>query len=108
MERFVNGQIIVADFPFSDAEEVKKRPALVIAKDKFNAVLCKISATANEGIELKPTDLEKGRMNRPCRIVPSFIMTIRSDRIDYILGKLKKEKYDEVMKELQRITEFGI
>ena len=103
MERFVGGQIVIADFPFSEIAQTKRRPALILGTHKGDVIICKISATETDGIALKAEDFEKGKLDRGSTIVPHHIATITTQQIAYLIGKLKKEKHDEVKSRINEL-----
>lgn len=103
MERFIGGQIVVADFPFSEIAETKRRPALILGTHKGDVIICKISATETDGLLLRSKDLEKGKMNRDSTIIPHHIATVTIQQIAYLFGELKKEKYDEVKDHIREL-----
>ena len=47
MARFVEGDVVVIPFPFSDLSQSKRRPALVIASlQGDDAILCQLTSKA--------------------------------------------------------------
>ncbi len=104
MEEFVKGDVVVIQFPFSDLTKVKKRPALVVAKlEGDDLILCQITSKAkfdNYSIDLKGTDLKKGRLNVESKVRPNRLFTAEKSIIEYRIGSLKKEKLDEVIEKI--------
>ena len=44
MERFVKGDIVVLEFPYTDLSKTKKRPSLIVANLRGdNLILCQIT-----------------------------------------------------------------
>ena len=110
MERFVDyekGDVVIFRFPFSEGEQVKKRPSLVVAKLKGNSIiLCQITGKPRPDpniLELKKNDFQSGGISRESYIRPSVLFTINKSRINYKAGKLKQEKIRQVEKELVKI-----
>ncbi len=66
MERFVKGEVVVLDFPFSDRSRVKRRPAVVLSEieqsgavvitnlDGEDIILCQVtSVNYKDGVFVK-------------------------------------------------------
>jgi len=66
MEGFVNGDIIVIEFPFSNLIQVKRRPSLIIKVPKGDDIIvCQITGSSYEKaveIPLKKEDFQKGTL----------------------------------------------
>lgn len=105
MERFVKGDVVVIPFPFSDLTGVKRRPALVVANLEGNdLILCQITSqmvsTDKYSILLSKTDFEEGSLEVKSQIKPNKIFTAEHSLIIYKVGRLNKEKTDEVSRKL--------
>lgn len=110
MEEFVNykkGDVVVFQFPFSNLNESKKRPSLIIANIKGdNVILCQITGQPRPDpdiLNLESKDFQSGGINHNSFIRPSFLFTVHKSRIDYKAGKLKQEKIKEVERKLCEI-----
>jgi mRNA interferase MazF len=107
MERLVKGDVVVLPFPFSDLSEAKKRPALVVATLKGNnLILCQITSQRRDdedAVGLRIKDFEKGKLNLDSFIMPDKLFTAEDSIIEYLAGKLKKEKIKEVQDKLCEI-----
>ncbi len=110
MEKSLNyekGDVLVFQFPFSDSDETKKRPSLVVAKlTGDNLILCQITSQLRPDpdiIELSEKDFQTGSIRRDSFIRPSTLFTIHKSRIDYRAGKLKQEKIKRVENKLCEI-----
>ena len=107
MERFVSGDVIVLEFPFSDLKSAKRRPALIIKVPKGeDVIICQITSDSqNKEVEvsLKDNGFSKGGLKRDSYVRIDKITTIKTTRIEYKIGSLKKEKFDEI---LNKISSF--
>ncbi len=107
MERFVKGNVVVLEFPYTDLSKTKKRPSLIVANLKGdNFVLCQITGQPRPDpdlINLKKEDFQIGGLHRDSFIMPSFVFTIHKSKVDYSAGKIKQEKKKEVEKKLCEI-----
>jgi mRNA interferase MazF len=107
MERFVKGDVVVLEFPFSDLTKTKKRPALVVVNLKGDdLILVQITSIKQRdeySINLDFKDLDKGKLNISSSIRPNRLFTADKSIIEYILGSLNKRKIKEVEDELVKI-----
>ena len=107
MERLVKGQVVVLPFPYTDLSNVKKRPALVVAKlEGGNVILVQITTnkrTDKDIIALTSKDFASGTLKHDSFIMPSLIFTIDSSRIEYVAGKLKQEKINIIQNKICEI-----
>ena len=107
MERFVKGEVVVLEFPYSDLSKTKKRPSLVVANLKGdNIILCQITGQPRPDLDiinLKREDFQNGGLQRNSFIMPSFVFTIHKSKVNYSAGKIKQEKIKEVEKKLCEI-----
>jgi len=107
MERFVKGDIVVFQFPFSDLGESKKRPALVAANTgDENPILCQITSQKRPDPDLIPitkNDFQKGALKHDSFIRQTILFSIYNSRIDYKIGNLKKGKIKTIEKKFCEI-----
>jgi mRNA interferase MazF len=100
MGRFVNGEVVVLLFPFSDLSASKKRPALVIATPSGDdVILCQITShTVRDeyATPLEASDFVSGGLKQPSQIRPNRLFTADSNIIAYKVGRLKTVKLLEV------------
>ncbi len=107
MERFVAGEIVVLEFPFSDLIQFKRRPALIIKIPRGeDLIICQITATSKEKsveIPLINKDFDKRGLKKDSFVRIDKITTIKNTRIKYKIGSLKSEKFKEI---LEKICDF--
>ncbi len=105
MERFVKGDVVVLPYPFTDSSQTKRRPALIISNQvNEDIIACQItSRSGNNAIALGKEHFEKGNLSAESYIKPFHIFTIKTRRIYYKVGQLKKPKWIEVSKALQEL-----
>jgi mRNA interferase MazF len=99
----VAGEIVVIPFPRTDSG--KRRPALVIADlPGEDLILCQITSRAHSdafSIPLTSSDCERGQLDQPCFIRPQRLFTVEQHVILHSVGKVTREKFDEVFKRLR-------
>jgi len=102
--RFVKGDVVVLEFPFSDLSDTKRRPALVLATIAGDdVILCQItsqSAGDDYSIALNPADFVSGGLNRPSRIRPNRLFTADAGIIVYRAGRISDAKLGEAVDRL--------
>ena len=107
MERFVKGDIVVLDFPFSNLKSYKRRPSLIIKVPKGeDIIICQITAESQEPmveIPLNRNDFSKGSLKRDSFLRIDKITTLKMSRIKYKIGALKSGKFKGIM---DRIISF--
>jgi len=107
MERFVKGEVVVLEFPYTDLSKTKKRPSLIVADLKGdNFILCQITGQPRPDpdlVKLEKDNFQTGGLHRDSFIMPSFVFTIHKSKINYSAGRIKKEKIKEVEKKLCEI-----
>ena len=107
MERFVKGEVVVLEFPYTDLSKTKKRPSLIVANLKGdNLILCQITGQLRPDLDLinlEKENFQTGGLLRDSFVMPSFVVTIHKSKINYSAGKLKKEKIKEIEKKLCEI-----
>ncbi len=107
MERFVKGDVVVLDFPFSDLKSFKRRPSLVLKVPKGqDIIVAQITAgTYDKDVEvaLGKNDFENGDLKRISYIRIDKLTTIKETRVKYKIGSLKPEKFSEI---LERVVGF--
>ncbi len=108
MAKFVKGDVIVVPFPFSDLTQFKRRPALVItALEGNDVILCQITSKTIKdrySITLDDKDCETGNLKQSSNIRPNRIFTADSHIILYRVGRLKKEKINDVVDKIVEIV----
>lgn len=104
MERFVKGDVIVLEFPFSDLVHVKRRPSLIIKVPRGeDVIVCQITAGSWEKdveISLKNNEFAKGGLKRDSYVRIDKIATIKRTRIKYKIGSLNPEKFSEIISKI--------
>jgi len=101
MEGFVNGDVIILEFPFSNLIQTKRRPALIIKVPKGeDIIICQITAKSQEKsveVPIIKKDFSKGELKRDSYIRIDKITTIKRTRVKYRVGSLKNEKFKEIL-----------
>ena len=107
MERFVKGEVVVLEFPYTDLSKTKKRPSLIVADLKGdNIILCQITGQPRPDpdlVKLEKNDFQTGGLHRDSFIMPSFVFTIHKSKINYSAGKIRQAKIKEVEKKICEI-----
>ena len=105
--RFVKGDIVVLNFPFSDLSQTKRRPALVLATlQGDDLILCQITSQARAdtySLPLEQPDFSSGGLSQSSRIRPNRIFTADEAIIVYRAGHISEAKLDEAIARLIRI-----
>jgi mRNA interferase MazF len=109
MERFQPGDVVIAEFIFTDYSQTKRRPAVIIAAlAENNYLACSITSQASNSdsfrIELKANGLIDGSLNRDSYIRPNMLMTLDRCLIHWKVGILPLDKFKEVREVVVKIV----
>ena len=98
--------VLLTRFPFSDLVGSKVRPVLVLSNDDYNRkfsdfLICAITSNPRPheyAAELTAKDLEQGMLKVESRIRADTITSIEQEIVLKRIGRVKKEKYHEVVR----------
>lgn len=103
MESFITGEIIVVKFPFSDYSNGKRRPAVIIkSKDDEDFTICPItSSTLRDDYSIDINNesyfpYNNKTLRTDCSVKCNFLSTINKNIIEYKVGKLKSEIFNNI------------
>lgn len=104
------GDIVLVSFPFTDLTSSKRRPALVLSPDSFNAaaedlVLAAVTSHITHdpnAVRLWPGDFAEGGLPKPSMVKVTKLFTMHSSLIAKRIGALKTEKMEEVLRSSRR------
>ncbi len=99
IEHLTKGDVIVINYPFLDALDSKKRPALIVAQSGSNIIICVITSKSGreKEIKLEEGDFRVGKLDLISYIHPSALYTTKKDLVLRKVGSLKDEKIDKVI-----------
>ena len=101
MGKFVKGDIVVINFPFSDLTGAKRRPALVLSDlDGDDIILCQITGQSKAdkySITLIYDDYEDGSLKAESIVRPNKLFTADKNAIIYLACRITSAKTDEVV-----------
>ena len=108
---FREGDIVILELPFTDLIGKKLRPVLVLSSERLNKIsrdliVAKISSSQqleDFEIELKPDDLEEGKLKKISNIHCHSIFTVEKNLILKKVGRLKSEKLNEVKNIVRKV-----
>lgn len=105
MGKFVAGDVIVINFPFSDFSAQKRRPALVLAQAEFgNLILCQITSkpySSQTSIKIENDNFKKGGLPVVSYARPDKIFTVEPSIIQKKAGSLKKTSLNKVLSKVR-------
>ena len=101
MEKFVKGDVIIVDFPFSNLVQVKRRPVLIIKIPKGDdLIVSQITGKSYESfveIPINKKDFTEGGLKLDSYLRLDKIFSIEKFLIKYKIGSLKQEKFNEIL-----------
>jgi mRNA interferase MazF len=100
LAKFVKGDVVVVPFPFSDLEQSKRRPALVLAGlDGDDVILCQITSQSvadRYSVVIADTDFASGSLKQKSNARPNRLFTADSHIILYKVGDRNPDKVNEI------------
>ncbi len=107
MERFVRGDIVVINFPFSNLSQTKRRPALILKEiARGDLILCQITGRSfepKEEIIIKDEDFKEGNLYKKSFVRFAKLFTTDEKLISYKICKIKDEKINEIIRNLTKL-----
>jgi mRNA interferase MazF len=103
---YKQGQIVLADFPFTDLKRTKRRPAIIISGEEYNKgndIILVAVTTQSKGFyetTLTQKDVEKGKILKESFIRCGKIVTLEKGQIAKELGKITPNKLKTVKQKL--------
>jgi mRNA interferase MazF len=106
------GEIVLIPVPFTDLKSKKRRPAIVISNNRYNATTSDIvivAMTSNPaairyGFTIRQTDLEKGKLNRPGKVRVDRVFTLSQTMVLRVFGKVRKAVLARIRKTFRELT----
>ena len=103
--RFIAGEVVVVNFPFTNLEGSKSRPALVMGDSDYadDYILCEITSKnydSRVAVELREEDFESGGLRLNSYVRPLVIFTLEKELIKKSVGHVQKHILQNTVKEL--------
>ena len=101
------GDLVLIDFPFSDALASKRRPALVIFQDsEEDILLARITSKPKESIlDVKLNDWKQSRLLFPSTLRLGKLATLSAHLIESKIGELSGKDQGDVISALEKLIE---
>lgn len=101
------GDLVLLSYPFSNLEERKVRPALIVSNNLFNnksddCILVPLTSVIKSepySVVINQEDLEAGRLLKISRIRVDKIFSVEKKLIRLRIGRLNKEIFEKVKQE---------
>lgn len=104
MERFVKGEIVIIDFPYSNLKNAKRRPVLILkVPDGNDVIVVQITGSSYKKsveIPIRKENFQRGNLKVESFIRIDKIASIEKSLIKYKAGSLKNEKFEEILTEI--------
>ncbi|MDE0258608.1 MAG: type II toxin-antitoxin system PemK/MazF family toxin [Gammaproteobacteria bacterium] len=100
------GDIVLVSFPFTDLTSSKRRPALVLSPDSFNAtgrdlVLAAITSHITDdpnAVRLRRGDFAEGGLPKASMVKTTKLFTMHSTLVVKWIGALRTGKMEEILR----------
>ena len=104
------GTVVVIDFPFSESDTKKRRPALVIAVTQTqDYVFCQITSRSRENpfsLPLKSADFRVGLLPKDSYIRTDKLFTGNLSKVKYSVGIINQTKMLQVKASISQLFEI--
>lgn len=105
-------ELILISYPFSDIQNKKVRPALVLSNDLFNkksddCILVPLTSVVKEepySVLINQNDLDEGKLIKISRIRVDKIFSIEKDLIYMKIGRINNKTFGKVKKEFLNLV----
>lgn len=106
MERLVFGDIVLLKFPFTDGENYKKRPALVVNDfDDGDIIVCRITSQIyNTKNDFYLPNWKEAGLKLPPVVRIHKIATLDKSLVETILGKLDESSKKNINQLIKNLT----
>ncbi|MFP4567353.1 MAG: type II toxin-antitoxin system PemK/MazF family toxin [Candidatus Woesearchaeota archaeon] len=107
---FENRDLVLVNFPFTNLDENKQRPVLILSNKEFNQkgvdiigcfVTSKIKYNDSIAITITENDMDSGQLHYTSQIIPTRLFTIEKIKIKKKLGRLSEQKSSIAIKMLK-------
>ena len=109
MERFIKGDVVVIQFPFSDLSGSKRRPAFVVTNlPGDDLIVCQITSKHKSdtlALPLQNTDFISGSLPLDSYVRPNKIFTADKNLVVYTTGHLSETKTAEVINSINSLIQ---
>lgn len=103
--------IVLIPYPFSNLEQKKVRPAIVISNDNFNrlcsdCIAVPLTSVIKEEVfsfSINQNDLQNGKLIKPSRIRLDKIFSVEKRLVQMKIGNVKDDFFDKLKSELIEI-----
>ena len=110
MARYVKGDVVSVNFPFSSDTQFKFRPAVVLASWPYlgsrDYMVCMISTQDDEDpfqIEVSKDDTIGGSFQQRCYLRPTYTFAASERKINRKVCSLKPEKLEAILRILREL-----
>ncbi len=99
MERFVAGDVVIVDYPYTDMSQTKRRPALVVhvVIGTQNIVTCQITSQYKVdaySVALAQDDFATGRLTQPVSTIRlNYLFTFDDNLVVRHAGQITPERF---------------
>jgi mRNA interferase MazF len=104
-------ELVLLPYPFSNLEETKFRPALVVSNDLFNkksedCIMVPLTSVLKEepcSVIVTQNDLVAGKLIKPSRIKVDKIFAVKKNLVARKIGRINNKVFERVKTEIVRM-----
>ncbi|MFH1200046.1 MAG: type II toxin-antitoxin system PemK/MazF family toxin [Candidatus Micrarchaeota archaeon] len=108
----MQGELVWVRFPYSDLQQEKIRPTLVVSNTEYNrkspdVVVCAVTSNLEPrpySIALPQDQVTDGKLPLPSRIRADKIMQVSQSMVLKAFCRVKPAVFDSTLREIQRLT----
>lgn len=102
-------------FPYSNLEEAKARPALVVSREAYNqehedVLICAVTSNLRSEpykVPISSDDLTKGELPVQSMVRADKLLQVERGLVDSSLGRVRESTHDRVVEAIHRLVSPG-
>lgn len=105
-------EVFWAVFPYSDGQEMKKRPVLIVSNDDYNrgpdVLACGITSSLlarTYSVVLNPRHFIQGKLPVESRVRADKLLSIERRKLDAVIGRVSPEFFALVVRQIRLLVE---
>ncbi len=108
---YEQGDVVLAQVPYTDLTKVKQRPALILSGRTYNQssqdyFVCPLTSNLSNtphSVKVTPRDMVDGQLHKISLVKANHMFALHRSGIERVLGRVDPDIVKQVLQELQSI-----